>query len=1748
MDSSGVIASDVAAAVEGGSDTGRATEAQLKIYQTVPLHIDNLFPYTHAQAVHRVPSPTNTMGVTERRIHAARRGGGSSGIQLAAHLEGNIASSVYTLTSQPDTCVQWRLLSDRRTLELRPLRWVAGSDGDDNDVSENHADQFQNQQQVFDAMALEEAGGEASASVTSSWCFETPILSSSVIVFDHTDADGRLCVSVTVCAVDGVVYRLAFASVWEISSPATNVNACTSWYQIEWCRDTAASTKSGRAMPGRAPVLLDAVDAQLLSVCCEGSALVWLEWQGVPDEACGSLQGYVTEKVASSSGLLQSMRGFIPRLLRRGGGNGGDNSSSFNSEEGADGRRVISFAVTQVLDGSVRYAVSLSRDRKLRFWASNQTSHWQHEEQLPQLDVMGGVIPADPHGSSSGRPLLDPSIRRRIRIVSQGLGTPMGGTTMDEEVGHGSSGVFGVVVFVPDEATPYFALLQASVDARGQITGVQTVMYKVCKAANGASQLMADDELVDFQLSRHEELMTTLVEDADGQAVEATEVGAYWTLWALWERSQETVLTHTHFSLRANDDNYAPLIQFDGHPVLGERWYSVLSQQRELRPTNDGSQIKEIEARLARAKDEQNAGDERTVQIADISQAFLDHLFHPTRFDRGVLEHALALYETSARDRGFDFPAAAGSQATASSAYLRQCVAAVVGSFLRAETSSRDGSLLVGEYHRAVFTEWMRYSTLCARLQRMSNAPRALALSHATAMACVVTANGLLVVQPAGEIEWMHALARHDPAASVLLAAPTIAVAAQYPGVAHGTARAEVARLLVATSYVSETVGADVLSALANEMALDASGEILVSYETRAAELFERHAAASFTPRHMRHAARLLALCCAPGPTIRNVLDALAGSVDGVPDADMPRKSSAAMDGLLCSAFAVSAGARYALARDIAVLLAGVAYYGAEAADGVDIGPLAPLLARGFGVFGTFGVMQWIASQSVSASTASDASEEPLLSLSSMDEDSGADGFLRKFSVLNIDKRRDSAGSVASGVGMRTDAVRPGSGDRSGSGFVYSLLHGVIARCYPLRINERMDAFGDVLNEGVAQIYASVGVGAERGSDTRTGLVLFAAKMERTAPGELTESLLQLLPRTTAACYVGGLVALKLRDSVAAGDLFANAGVAYAQTVGGVRDGVDLQLVLPSRVLEAGHASAYYEHIVDLMETARSFAGVRRFGELALASLQDETETTDGDMTPELARDHRRRLWFRIFHAELELCSLERAYVATMSNPDATTQQDCLRHLVGVLCERSDGARELCRLSFTGLQEDVERTLLFKARHGDVTRAPNYYRILYAFHVFRGNYRNAASAMYQYARRLAAHMRTAGDVRRLLRDQTQALLACANALELVDPRYAWVVVGRLHAPDDPPLPTHVKRKRRRIAVGRFNDTESPVSASAAGGSAVQDIDIIELADIRREYLMCTARHTLGATFHELFARNLLLEADDLVALYVKTGNYDSAIALSAAFGLDLDYVFRSLTHKCLELSSVGGGLASVAVQHEHVPVAFWENAPVRSAVGTPSERAWRLLQRYLDREEPGEGDGDRLQARRSGCRYRLLVADVVLAADTDAELAPWLTSPLLRRCPHDLVRLCLRHGCVTEAAGFLLTHVNALTARLVSEPSSAAAASAPVAKTTRELWLPYKLVDQTVGALDDAVARFEDAVAKIKRAKKHAKKHAGGAGKGGEVARLKALRNSYRDRLDGLVRLHSDLQAAFDQYMECAARESRDISQLCDTS
>ncbi|KAJ2029445.1 hypothetical protein IWW57_001715 [Coemansia sp. S610] len=1532
-------------------------------------------------------------------------------------------------------------------------------------------------------------------------------------------SQGQPQVSVTVCSQDGVIYRLAFASAWEISSHSIDVSSCASWYLIEWCHDS-----SGRPLSGRMPTILDGLGMHLLAVGCEDSALVWLRWEDGSSETLGDLHGYVAESVSSASGILQSVKEFIPRMLRRGASTVSDYDGSPN--------RLVSFALTQVLDSSAHYAVTLSRDRKLRFWANGLSSACQHEEILPQLDILGSPIPIDPHGLPL--PPIEVGTRNYIRIITRSTGVH----TNDSEMVTGQSNVFGVLVFVSDEATPYFTLLQITIDEQSRISDVQTVMYKPCKATNGASQLMADDELVDFQISYHEELRPILVEGPNGQPTEEEIECPYWALWALWERSQEQVITYTYFSLRpdssSRDIDSQQGFQFEGHPVLGERWYTVLSQHQSMRPTNDGPQIKEIEARLARAAaatpgdsgsecayvsaelsgsecayvsaelSDNDDSSTSVVQTSDISRVFLDHLFNPSRFDRGVLEHALALYEASARDRGFGLPEAAYA-ATAASPNLRQRVSAVVGSFLRVETSRKNGAMLVGEFQRSLFTEWMRYSTLCARIQRVANAPKALSLCRSTNMICVVASNALMTLQSAGTIEWMHALTERDPAASVLLSAPEFAICDKYPDLAQSSARIEVARLLAATSYLSNAMAADRLSALTDDMACEAGGGIMVSYEARAMELFEKYAAESITPKHAKHVATLLGLCQSPGDTIGNLVLELAKSagaaellteVDGV----QSFKSSASMEGLFASAYAISTNTRFELSRDITLLLICIVYH-FEDLRAVNIGGIPSLLATSLSVFNLFAVSQWVASQSISAFSDDSVAEDP----------SSVDGFLRKFSVLNLSRRRDSAGSASS----KPTATELTAGATSNV-FVYSMLHDILSRSYTIRFTGRSEAFADMVAEGMQQLSATLGFAAAWASnaqladaESQVNYVLFAAKLEKIAPPELTESFLRQLPKSTASCYLSGLVSLRLRDYIGASDFFANASVAYGQSEG-IGSGVDLQHVLPKSVLESGLALSYYNHVAELFEAVRQFSLVSRFSHLALQALQEESQLETSELAASVQREWQQKLWFKIFHAELERNSYEQAYAAMMANPDQKQQQDCLRLLVSVLCEREGGVATLCRLSFPGLHEHVEQNLLFKARHCDLLAKPNYFRILYSFHVFRGNYRNAASAMYQYARRLSALMLHTGDVARILAEQGQALLACVNGLSLVDAQYAWVVVGRRQGATDGTEAADegdgcIRRKRRRIAIGRYDSSSS---------SQGQDIDIVELADVRREYALCMARITLGETFQELYARNVLLEPEDVVALYVKTGMYDSALSFAKAFGLKLDYMFTTLAKKCLELSST----QSAKAQREQTPDAFWENVGVRDSTGTPSERAWRLLRYYLDLEEPTEKDDQ---------RYRLLVADTILGAESDSVLAPWLSSLLLRRCPQDLVRLCLRNGCVTEGAGFLLEHINTLRSHV---------SSTMVAKTTRGIWLPYQLLDQTMGILDDAVARFEEAVEKIKDAKKQ-------GGPDAIVKRLKSLLKSYRERLVSLQRLRTDLKTTFDQYMVIAARESRDISE-----
>ncbi|XP_011818951.1 PREDICTED: nuclear pore complex protein Nup160 [Colobus angolensis palliatus] len=140
-----------------------------------------------------------------------------------------------------------------------------------------------------------------------------------------------------------------------------------------------------------------------------------------------------------------------------------------------------------------------------------------------------------------------------------------------------------------------------------------------------------------------------------------------------------------------------------------------------------------------------------------------------------------------------------------------------------------------------------------------------------------------------------------------------------------------------------------------------------------------------------------------------------------------------------------------------------------------------------------------------------------------------------------------------------------------------------------------------------------------------------------------------------------------------------------------------------------------------------------------------------------------------IFKHHLDLGHNSQAYEALTQIPDSSRQLDCLRQLVVVLCERSQ-LQDLVEFPYVNLHNEVVGIIESRARAVDLM-THNYYELLYAFHVYRHNYRKAGTVMFEYGMRLGREVRTLWG----LEKQGNCYLAALNCLRLIRPEYAWIV-------------------------------------------------------------------------------------------------------------------------------------------------------------------------------------------------------------------------------------------------------------------------------------------------------------------------------------------------------------------------------------
>jgi nuclear pore complex protein Nup160 len=585
---------------------------------------------------------------------------------------------------------------------------------------------------------------------------------------------------------------------------------------------------------------------------------------------------------------------------------------------------------------------------------------------------------------------------------------------------------------------------------------------------------------------------------------------------------------------------------------------------------------------------------------------------------------------------------------------------------------------------------------------------------------------------------------------------------------------------------------------------------------------------------------------------------------------------------------------------------------------------------------------------------------------------------------------------------------------------------------------------------------------------------------------------LEAFPATAAAQYIVARAFLAIGDLQAqAADAFLDVLPALLSSSLSVADPANQEAsnlllvnILPSSVLagssEAHFLSGYYRHVSDLFEAIGADAQIALFTRLAVESLRKADPTSDALSD----------LYYRRFRSELALQRFSACYaiVMEMASVDTILRRDCLRTLVSAMCE-ADQVYLLLSYNFAGLQTEVERNLSFKARNCDprALAGPNYYHILYSYHMRRGDFTSAGAVMYQQAHRLAdAHQSVAG-VRavetylELAVAQARSYLAAINALSLLASKDAWFANAVINKASDAEAAHHGSTPLSSFIPSQHWQPDS------------KELRIVRADDVRREYQLVLARLELVQLYPELASPTMTLSAADAVALFVRNDQYDKAFSTARALDVDESGIFSSIALKCavtahietecmnlhkallartnpdgtesdgdaatqklladvneVDSSTFVDTFKAVLSESDIATIASWSflQASPRTAswTGSTSTLAWRYLKMNLD-------------TSGSDPKYRLAVLHRLLLLTTSdgkrLDVPRWLITWFEENRPDLLIAAYMRGGLGSDAVRAALQWLRKSTKHLdgVTDVSTVGSVAA------QQQFVPYLLLD-----------------------------------------------------------------------------------------
>ncbi|KAI8808003.1 hypothetical protein BJ742DRAFT_810447 [Cladochytrium replicatum] len=644
------------------------------------------------------------------------------------------------------------------------------------------------------------------------------------------------------------------------------------------------------------------------------------------------------------------------------------------------------------------------------------------------------------------------------------------------------------------------------------------------------------------------------------------------------------------------------------------------------------------------------------------------------------------------------------------------------------------------------------------------------------------------------------------------------------------------------------------------------------------------------------------------------------------------------------------------------------------------------------------------------------------------------------------------------------------------------------------------------------------------------------------ALNEVVRALLEMVPKVAASWYLLAKTCVRANDPVGAQSGFEKAGGGVIDFARGSRDkredveyGRDLiKLIVPPDVM---NLVGYYRHVGRVFEEKGWDEGALSFARMALEIMLAKSADSDGspgamvvdsevgDFDIESPALQIRTLRKKVFHHSLNMKRYQDSYVSMIAIDDPEIRRDCLRRLVSVLCENHEIDLLCSRFAFVGLHSEVEYTLRFKARNSAVypipappplkdsnksptspqtLPAPNYHRILYAYYIFRQDFKKAAVTMYQYARRLMAVMPSAPgkvgtrqdpsqkpgySMHDVKTEQARGLLAAIHALSNVEEDERWILITAMESSTHESGRLAVKggindqiRKKRRLDFGNADDdsivdgtvTEDrstsssrvvipsslvrttarlPTTVSLLNGPAKNPI--VQVSDLRREYALCLSQLDLaaaeadsgpqskGASIGTTFAAIAgLPDPGDAVSMYLSARMYNKALSLALLFKADLTSIFEAVASKCVELSAADNSSRTAVESSWFSAEESLSSTAVESGAST---RAWRLLQIYLENHDTKE----------RGYGYHRAAVERILQLNRKVELPPWLVEVYkAKRGPEDLIRVYMKYDLMEAAGRVAVDHV------LKSIPAKT------LLPTVAARWLPIGVLDRLLNVLE----------------------------------------------------------------------------------